>query len=184
MYKISKTFDYCYGHRVFSQNVVRKYSLSPECPCQRIHGHQGNVTINMSTERLDARGFVIDFKELSFMKQFLNENIDHRFIVSKQDPEFERLVGISVNEIDQHTYPVYLLDQEEAMGLRIKMDTTKPLDTHLDSFFIVDFNPTSEELAEWIYHGVRQLIKDSPFQCEVESVEWSETPKTSAVFSL
>jgi len=182
-HKLSKSFDYAYGHRVFSQDVVQKYSLSPECPCHRIHGHQGTATIHMKTAELDPRGFVIDFKELSFMKQFLDGNIDHRFIVSKQDPEFERLVGIPVDEIDQHTYPVYLLGDEVEMGSRIKMDTTKPLDTHLDSFLVVDFNPTSEELARWLYKGVSKLIEDSPFECKVDKVVWSETPKTMAEYS-
>jgi len=179
MYKLSKSFDFCYGHRVYSQDVVAKYAGNSDCPCHRIHGHQGKASIHMEAAKLDHRDFVIDFKELGFVKRFLDDNIDHRFIVSTKDPEFERLVGISVDGIENHVRPVYLLDGEVLMGYRIIIGG---VDEHLDSFFVVDFNPTSEKLAEWLYCGIHDLITRSPFGCHVDYVEWSETPKTSAVY--
>ena len=179
MFKIKKSFDFCYGHRVFSQDVVEKYSLSTECPCHRIHGHQGQASVFVETEQLDSRGFVIDFKELNFMKKFIDNNIDHRFIISVQDPEFERLVGLSVEQAQEKSTPIYLLGNEVEMGQRIIDES----DRHLDSFFIVDFNPTSEELSKWLFSKVDLLIKESPFDCKVQKVIWSETPKTGAEYS-
>jgi len=176
MFKISKSFDFCYGHRVYSQNVNTKYAIEDDNPCRRIHGHQGNVTIEMETNQLDGRGFVIDFKELTFVKKFINDNLDHRFILSYDDPNFAHLaVGHSPSDIAEIAYPIELLD-DVVMGYRAT-------DIEQDSFVFVDFNPTSENLAKWIYDGVKSVIGKSPFWCSVKSVTWSETPKTQAVYT-
>jgi len=172
MYKISKAFDFCYGHTVFSQDVVEKYSMSSECPCKRLHGHQGKVEIHIETESLDSRGFVMDFKELSFIKQLIDDNLDHRFIISKLDPNFERLVGTPYKDCK--------LNDVNILGVKFGERITNEQWT--DSFFVVDFNPTSEELAKWIYDGISQVIEESPFDANVQQVVWSETPKTQAVY--
>jgi len=187
-YKISKSFDFCYGHRVYTQDVDPDYAGSLECPCQRIHGHQGKITVEMSIDKLDQRGFVVDFKELSFIKYFIDNNLDHRFIVSVQDPGFQKLVGIdplyTIKEDSELVIPIHL-HSNELMGYRFDIDNPhiKMDMNHLNSFVIVDFNPTSEELAKWIYEGLEKVFDQSPFDCRVESVEWSETPKTKAVYT-
>lgn len=173
-HRLNKSFDFCYGHRVYSQDVVEKYSGSPECPCHRIHGHQGNVTIHMQTESLDSRGFVIDFKELNFVKKFIDTYVDHRFVISTLDPNFATIVGEELQQLQLEN--VYMLD-DIIVGQRV----VNP-NSHTESFLIVDFNPTSEELAKWIYDNVTKVIEQSPFECSVEKVVWSETPKTSATY--
>jgi len=180
MFEISKSFDFCYGHRVFSQKCNAKYALSSDNPCRKIHGHQGKVDVFMNSDSLDDRGFVIDFKELTFMKHFIDSRLDHRFIVSVKDPKFAKLVGTDFDELKKsnRVTEVFLLNQEVSMGYVI----TDPVDEDEDSFFIVNFNPTSEELAKWIFQGVQKLIDQSPFSCVVDRVRWSETPKTQATF--
>jgi len=176
MFKISKSFDFCYGHRVYSQNVNTKYAIEDDNPCRRIHGHQGNVTIEMSAKSLDDRGFVIDFKELTFVKKFINDNLDHRFILSYDDPKFSHLAtGHSPDDVKGIARPILLLNAT-CMGWRCES-------IEQDSFVFVNFNPTSENLARWIYHGVRDILDTSPFKCNIESVTWSETPKTQAIYS-
>jgi len=175
-YKLSKSFDFCYGHRVYSQDVVEKYSGSEECPCHRIHGHQGNVTVHMSTTELDSRGFVIDFKELNFVKKFIDTYMDHRFIISTQDPNFKSIVGDTFENLSVET--VCTLD-DVVIGQRVTKESSN---SHNESFLIVGFNPTSEELARWIYNIVKNVISKSPFSCKVDKVVWSETPKTQAVY--
>jgi len=176
MFKISKSFDFCYGHRVYSQNVNTKYAIDDDNPCRRIHGHQGNITIEMEAFSLDERGFVIDFKELTFVKKFINDNLDHRFILSFEDPKFHHLTnGHSPEDIQKMAYPIELLDGV-IMGHRAP-------EIEQDSFVFVDFNPTSEKLAEWIFNGVDCVLNKSPFNCHVKTVTWSETPKTQAVYS-
>lgn len=176
MNHISKSFDFCYGHRVYSQNCNIKYSIEDDNPCRRIHGHQGKVTINMSSESLDNRGFVIDFKELTFIKKFINDNLDHRFILSYSDPRFEQLTaGVSTEQVTFKSKPIILLD-DVIMGWRCELIEN-------DSFVFVNFNPTSENLAKWIYEGVDKVLEKSPFKCDIDSVIWSETPKTQAIYS-
>jgi len=183
MFKLSKSFDFCYGHRVFSQDVNGDYAENDECPCHRQHGHAGNVTVHMETEVLDHRGFVIDFKELGFVKMFFNNYIDHRFILSTQDPNFRIILGLGPDDdIPPMTKDVLMLD-EVAGHMFDLTGYTEDYQTHLSSFIVVDFNPTSEELAKWIYKLVSNVISRSPFECKVEKVVWSETPKTQAVYS-
>jgi len=184
MYKLHKAFSFCYSHTVYTQNVVEKYAGNSECPCQRLHGHQGTVEVHMSAESLDSRGFVIDFKELAFMKNLLDGHVDHRHILSVNDPNFEIITGGW--ELD--TLPLQKIELLDGvmMGYRIdidSMDIPKGMRRHLSSFVIVEFNPTSEELARWIYEGVEKVIEKSPFECSVDKVTWSETPKTQATYS-
>jgi len=176
MFQISKSFDFCYGHRVYSQNVNTKYAIEDDNPCRRIHGHQGNVTVEMESLEVDNRGFVIDFKELSFIKKFINDNLDHRFILSFDDPRFVSLTGgYDIGRVHQLVSPIILLD-DEVMGYRCK-------EIEQDSFVFVDFNPTSENLAKWIFESVKRVLDNSPFECQLKQVVWSETPKTQAVYS-
>jgi len=180
MFNLSKDFNFCYSHRVYSQNVNEKYAESAECPCHRLHGHQGSVSIHMQTEELDHRGFVLDFKELGFVGKFLDARIDHRFVLSTMDPNFELITGKSLDELT--LVDITVLDGVVA-GKMINLDGLSAQDQmHLQSFFIVDFNPTSEELSKWIFNLVQDVIDKSPFECNVQKVVWSETPKTQATY--
>lgn len=189
MYKISKRFDFCYGHRVYSQDCNVRYALDDDNPCRRMHGHQGSVEIHMSSEDLDYRGFVIDFKELAFVKKFLDTYIDHHFIVSVYDPLFTRIVGMSTSAAIDATRPVRMIDVcdsiEDRSPYRVAgrcLDSNDKQD-FVNSFFIVSFNPTSESLAQWIYVLVDNVIAQSPFKVKIDRVVWSETPKTQAVYT-
>jgi len=179
MFEISKNFQICYAHRVFSQNVNEKYSGSSDCPCQKIHGHGGVITVSLSAPSLDTRGFVIDYKELSFVRDFLDNNIDHRFIISDLDPGFLRLVGYTPAQFKAMSSKISLLD-EVGMGYRTFDDS----DVHLDSFVMIEnINPTSENLSKWVYEGIEKVINLSEFDCTVNYVDWSETAKTHARYS-
>jgi 6-pyruvoyltetrahydropterin/6-carboxytetrahydropterin synthase len=50
----------------------------------------------------------------------------------------------------------------------------------IEGYFIVDFVPTSENFAKWLYDIV--VAKMTPLGVTVKSVEWCETPKTSAIY--
>jgi len=183
MYQISKSFDFCYGHRVYSQNPDERLSLSPECPCHRLHGHQGKITIRLQARELDDRDFVLDFKELAFVKRFINENLDHRFILSTNDPFFEQLTGMSFIDFTYERQSIYLhpeLETTRIVGWKFSRDSIES-NPMLESFFVVSFNPTSENLASWIFNGVQEALdKAHILNCIVQEVVWSETPKTEA----
>lgn len=180
MFVIRKSFDFCYGHRVYSQDVDPRLALSDECPCRRLHGHQGKITVYVSSEDLDNRGFVIDFKELTFLKRFVDDVLDHRFIVSMFDPEFERIVGVSPEDAEFEN--VFLDIGGESLNSGAMKLTGSKTDDLLDSFVVVAFNPTSEMLSMWISQLVEKVFSKYVDRKFGVFVEWSETPKTGAMY--
>jgi len=94
MFRITKSIDFCYGHR------LRNY----EGKCRFLHGHNGRVEIELQGETLDERGMLIDFGEIkSVMKKWIDENLDHRMLLQRDDPAVAFIRG--------QGEPCYLLDE-------------------------------------------------------------------------
>jgi len=72
MYKISKQFSFAASHIL--------EGLPEEHPCSRLHGHNYVVTVHLKSDELNTAGFVRDYRELSFIKNYLDENLDHRHL--------------------------------------------------------------------------------------------------------
>ena len=66
MYYISKRIEIAYAHQL---------RLNYESKCQRLHGHNGIVTIYCCAEALDENGMVVDF---SVVKNNIQEQLDHK----------------------------------------------------------------------------------------------------------
>ena len=93
LYKVTKVIDFCYGHRL----------LNYSGKCRHVHGHNGLVEIEVASEELDELGMVIDFSEVKrIVKNWIDENLDHRMILHKNDPAVEYL--------RTNDEPMYLLD--------------------------------------------------------------------------
>lgn len=82
---VTKSFEFDYGHRVHTQNVNQVLSGSNENSCRRLHGHRGKFNITFEGP-VNEQGLVIDFKNLDYIKRFINTFYDHKFILSKDDP--------------------------------------------------------------------------------------------------
>lgn len=92
-FKVTKQIEFCYGHRL----------LEYDGKCKYLHGHNGLLEIEVGTESLDSLGMVIDFGVIKdIVKQWVDDNIDHKMILSKDDP----ILGM-LNDINE---PVYVLD--------------------------------------------------------------------------
>ena len=91
MWEISKEFDFCYGHRVWSQSLNVEFSLDSCLMCRHLHGHQGKVIVYLKSDSLKS-GMVTDFKHLNWFKKFLDDVIDHKFIIDINDPLFKTLL--------------------------------------------------------------------------------------------
>jgi 6-pyruvoyltetrahydropterin/6-carboxytetrahydropterin synthase len=72
MYKISKQFAFSASHIL--------EGLPDEHPCARLHGHNYVVTLHLRAKRLNETGFVIDYHDLDFVKEYINLHIDHRHL--------------------------------------------------------------------------------------------------------
>ncbi len=94
MYTIDKRFDICYGHRVWNQTLNDDYTEQGHtcAKCRHIHGHQGAIHVFLESEEL-KRGMVVDFTWLGWLKDFLDDNLDHKFIIGRDDPIFEKIIN-------------------------------------------------------------------------------------------
>jgi 6-pyruvoyltetrahydropterin/6-carboxytetrahydropterin synthase len=110
MYKISKQFS-------FSASHVLDF-LPEDHPCARLHGHNYVITVHLKSETLDEYGFVKDYTALKFVKQFIDETLDHRylndqipatptseniarFLYERFKPEIPELYAVEVSETPQ-----------------------------------------------------------------------------------
>jgi 6-pyruvoyltetrahydropterin/6-carboxytetrahydropterin synthase len=151
-WKISKEFDFCYGHRVWSQTLNSEFSIDSCLKCRHLHGHQGKVIVYLQAEELKD-GMVTDFKHLNWFKLFLDDVLDHKFILDINDPLFSKLLP------------------------DIKKDELVKFD---EGYVIVDFVPTSENISAWLLKIVAK--KMAKLNVEVSHIEFLETPKSKSTF--
>lgn len=77
MHTISKTFNFCYGHRL----------LNDKGKCRHLHGHSARATFVLSGEKLDKNGMVFHFDRLKeTVGKWIAENLDHALLLSEKDP--------------------------------------------------------------------------------------------------
>ena len=59
--------------------------------CSRLHGHSWAITLTFEASELDDNGFVIDFGDLHFIENWIDEHLDHGVILSESDPRESEL---------------------------------------------------------------------------------------------
>jgi len=59
--------------------------------CSRLHGHSWSISITFEAEKLDENGFVVDFGELHFIEDWIDQHLDHGIVLSLEDPQKEIL---------------------------------------------------------------------------------------------
>lgn len=60
--------------------------------CAFLHGHNWDIEIEFGCRELDERGFVVDFGGLGFLREWIDQNLDHACLFAKADPEREGLL--------------------------------------------------------------------------------------------
>ena len=77
MFSVTQELHFCYGHRL----------LAHPGKCGRLHGHNGVARIVLRAPSLDGMGMVADFDAIErTMRSFLDESIDHRLLLERNDP--------------------------------------------------------------------------------------------------
>ena len=195
---IDKTFHLEYGHRVWSQELQADFCADgdTQCACRHPHGHSGTVRVFLKGKTLE-RGMVTDFKHLGFIKNFIDNTLDHKFIVDAKDPGFSRLTQIQNLDISSLSY-TYLSENgtqsqgtlsevflgDHLCGYNLNPSQLKDLSLHeieiLEGYFIVNFLPTSENLAKYLLEVTQSKLNE--LQVKVHKVEWNETAKSRAVY--
>ena len=171
MWKISKEFDFCYGHRVWSQTLNTEFSLDGCLKCRHLHGHQGKILVYLEASEL-TNGMVTDFKHLNWFKQFLDDVLDHKFILDINDPLFSTLLP----NIDKKD----LISFKEGYKTVDLTNFKNELLELYESYIIVDFVPTSENISAWLLKIVQN--KMDKLNIKISKVEFLETPKSKSTF--
>lgn len=177
MWRITKEFECDYGHRVHSQKLNSEYSIDNCLVCRHLHGHRMKVAITLKGKELDGSSMVTDFKHLNWFKKFIDNFIDHKFIIDIKDPLFKTITGVEPYKVLY--YDPFTVPFNQKIGY-LELTGDAILNEHLESFVVVDFVPTSEELSRWFFEIAREKMKDL---CEVESVTFNETPKSESVYT-
>lgn len=71
MYRIEKEFHFSASHQL--------NNLPEDHQCARLHGHNYILKVRLVSETLDDVGFVLDYGELSFVKNWV-DHLDHRHL--------------------------------------------------------------------------------------------------------
>jgi len=172
-WEISKEFDFCYGHRVWSQELNIEFSLDDCLMCRHMHGHQGKIKVSLESTVLQG-GMVTDFKHLNWFKKFLDDTLDHKFIIDINDPLYETLLPFYQDKKN-------LIPHEEGYktpDLALLKEEPLHINELYEGFVIVDFVPTSENLSAWLLQIVQK--KMSKIDVKVSKLEFWETPKSKS----
>lgn len=201
---IDKQFDFCYGHRVWSQLLNADYCDTGDAcaKCRHLHGHQGEIHVFVEAPELE-RGMVTDFKHLGWFKNFIDNHLDHKFILDLNDPWFVQIVNAkpvfnesglltalsavqplnTKNGRELKVRGVYVPGTEMLAGYEIEVgDLQGPEQEFYEGFFLVNYLPTSENLTKWMYECVE--AKMSLINVKVTKVTLNETPKSRAEYSV
>jgi 6-pyruvoyltetrahydropterin/6-carboxytetrahydropterin synthase len=77
MFRVSREFEFCYGHRL----------LNYDGKCRHLHGHNGRALVTLEARDLDARGMLVDFAEIKrTVGRFIDDNLDHTMLLCRDDP--------------------------------------------------------------------------------------------------
>ena len=173
---IDKQFDFCYGHRVWSQRLQTEFSLDECLMCRHLHGHQGRIKIFLASDRLQ-NGMVTDFKHLNWFKRWLDATLDHKFIIDRNDPLFFDMMS-HYCEAEQMDEGRFFFHEEGYWSPRLDVveGMIEAIREKYEGMVVVDFVPTSENLTAWLLTIVQK--KMAPLGVRVHSVEFWETPKS------
>lgn len=179
-FTVIRSHEICAGHRV----------VGHESKCRHLHGHNYVFHFHVAPKPLDGAsvkgdpldqvGRVIDFSVVkSTLCEWLEDNWDHRFLHWDQD-ELIRGIKVLVDHDQTHHTPQTVC-QKDALHL-------------FDSFVELPFNPTAENLAQYMVevigprlldeHGV-ELVKctiEETSKCHVSYVK-RPTIDTAAIIS-
>jgi len=185
-HNITKSFDFCYGHRVHNQKLNPDYAVDTCLVCRHLHGHQGQVIIKLEADYL-TDGMVTDFKHLGWFKKWVDDTLDHKMIMDINDPVISYVYPlITEKRIDDYRSNMFMNDMgsKAFLNLSPSIYESEPLAVQeiYEGLVVVNFVPTSENISAWLYEEVKK--KMFPLGVTVTSVEFKETPKTSAIYGL
>ena len=189
---IDKSFDFCFGHRVYTQALDTKYSLDGCLACRHLHGHQGKIKLFLGANEL-VKGMVTDFKHTNIFKKWIDDIMDHKFIIDMNDPLFNSLccemvfegcmddaMSNTYHDTDYNYWQFTEGQVEDVLATSdfhgLSADEKQAIMEKYEGLIIVDFIPTSENLCKWWYEVANKMLNG--LGIDVTAVEYWETPKS------
>ena len=80
--------------------------------CAFIHGHNWSISLTFACTEADENGFVVDFGKLGFIKNWINDNLDHACVFNADDPQRETLVNAA-----ESCWKTYVVDNCSCEGI-------------------------------------------------------------------
>jgi 6-pyruvoyltetrahydropterin/6-carboxytetrahydropterin synthase len=116
MYRVTREIEFCYGHRL----------LDDAGKCRHLHGHNGRAVIVLEAPALDARGILVDFRDIKrHVQGWIDEVLDHNFLLCRDDPILpvlqargERVFAMDVNPTAENIARL-IYDHAAAQGLPV-----------------------------------------------------------------
>lgn len=174
---IDKEFSFEMGHRVWAQKLDHEHlSISTECACKHLHGHSYTIKVFLGSDTLDGSAMVTDFKNLNFMKKFVDDVLDHKFMIDVNDPNFCLITGVSDDFNKVREALRWQLKDTQFINLgTFQGSIQEDIQLHRNSFVVVDFVPTSENICRYLKEYAQGVIKDV---ATVTALELWETKKS------
>lgn len=95
--------------------------------CALVHGHNWSITLTFGCHEPDQNGFVVDFGRLKFLRDWMDEHLDHACVFNRDDPMRERLTAVGGDAI----WKPYVVDSCSCEGLaRHLFDVFDPMVQH------------------------------------------------------
>jgi 6-pyruvoyltetrahydropterin/6-carboxytetrahydropterin synthase len=115
---------------------------------------------------------VTDFKHLNWFKKFLDDTLDHKFIIDINDPLYETLLPHYKDKKN------FIQFDEGYMIPDLNIIKNEPIHIQelYEGYVLVDFVPTSENLSAWLLKIVQK--KMAKIGIKVSHLEYFETPKS------
>lgn len=98
MFRIAKQFRFSASHQL--EHLPQSHK------CARLHGHNYTVEAILQAHDLDEDGFVVDYGELSSLKEYIDSYIDHRHL----NDVFQGPAGTTAENLARSIYYMFCDD--------------------------------------------------------------------------
>lgn len=114
--------------------------------CALLHGHNWAITITFGCKELDENGFVVDFGKLGYIRNWIEEHLDHACVFNEDDPLKDDLIksapqafkpyvveNCSCEGLAKHLYEVFNPMVDRETGGRVRVEIIKVLEDSRNS---------------------------------------------------
>lgn len=132
--------------------------------CEALHGHNWQVEVIVSSQKLDKIGIAIDFKKLKEVVNQVIEKLDHKYL--NELPYFSAVGGS-------------LPDRQAGTSGGKKVIPVRKKTAKDKSKLSSGVNPTSENMAKFIFDKIKPLLDKDAVSLKSVSVWENERSKAA-----